>query len=394
MDGPAGRKRTGAPTRKARGTRLLSAPAAAPDTDLYALLLEMSGEPALLHSAGRILVANEAAALLLGLPSAGALVGRPVADFLPPSLSGQAGSLLAAYPKRRSVVASLTRADGDRVDAWIGERACVYRGEPATQVVVRTQPVGGEPNAGAPDMLTDLPNRRQFKAHLQAAIDRAIRNRHQVWVLYVDFDRFAVVNASHGHASGDRVLAEAAQRLQACVRKTDLVASPGGDEFLIALEGTTDLEGARIVAGRALESLARPFQVGAAAIEATACIGISVAPADGTTPDVLLQNVDVAMWQAKSGSRNRFEVYSPQLSDEHRRSALARADTERKLASLTPREQEVLEHLVAGEANKMIAWELGASMRTIEHHRARIMSKLQAGSLPELVRMVLGRRDA
>lgn len=393
MDGPAGRARAGTPKRKARGTRSLSAPAAAPDTDLYALLLEMSGEAALLHSAGRILVANEAAALLLGLPSAGALVGRPVADFLPPALSGQAGSLLAAYPKRRSVVASLTRADGDRVDAWIGERACVYRGEPATQVVVRTQPVG-DPTGGAQDVLTDLPNRRQFKAHLQSAIDRAIRNRHQVWVLYVDFDRFAVLNAAHGHASGDRVLAEAAQRLQACVRKTDLVASPGGDEFLIALEGTTDLEGARIVAGRALESLARPFQVGAAAIEATACIGITVAPGDGTSPDVLLQNVDVAMWQAKSGSRNRYELYSPQMSDEHRRSALARADIERKLSSLTPREQEVLEHLVAGEANKMIAWELGASMRTIEHHRARIMSKMQAGSLPELVRMVLGRRDA
>jgi two-component system response regulator FixJ len=81
------------------------------------------------------------------------------------------------------------------------------------------------------------------------------------------------------------------------------------------------------------------------------------------------------------------------MDDQHRRSTLVRAETEKNLSSLTRREQEVLEHLIAGQANKMIAYELGTSMRTIEHHRAKIMTKMSAGSLPELVRMVLGRRD-
>lgn len=367
-------------------------PPPAEESDLYALLLEMSGEAVILHGQGRILLANEAASLLFGYPSPAALVGSAVEDLFADTAGAAAAPQLAAYPKRRSIATRLRRADGSEVDASLGARACLYHGIAATQVVVRIAPARVVPDAGA-DMLTDLPNRRQFRAHLQAAIDRAIRNRHQVWVLYVDLDRFAMVNTRHGHRAGDMVLAEAAVRLQACVRKTDLVASPGGDEFLIALEGTTDLEGARVVASRALEAMARPFLVDGAPVSTSACIGITAAPGDGSNPDLLLQNVDVALWQAKSGSRNRFEFFSAQMDAEHRRSTQVRADTERKLANLTPREQEVLEHLVSGEANKMIAYELGASMRTIEHHRARIMSKMEAGSLPELVRMVLGRRD-
>ena len=362
--------------------------------ELYGLLLEMSGEAVLLHSGQRVELANEAAALLFGAESALGLVGRLPAELLP-SPSASPGA--AAHPNRRSAPARVRRLDGQEVDVQLLQRRCEFDGQRLVQVVVRSTAPGlaapADPGAGGSDLLTELPNRRQFRAYLQPAIDRAVRNRHQLWILYVDFDRFGAVNALHGHAVGDRVLQEAASRLHRCVRKTDYVASPGGDEFLIALEGTADLEGAKVVAQRALEALAQPFSIDGKPVSLTACIGITHAPGDGSTPDVLLQNADVAMWQAKAGSSNRLEFYSEAMDAQHRRSARVRAETDQRLASLTPKETEVLEHLVAGEANKMIAYQLGSSMRTVEHHRARIMDKMQAGSLPELVRMVLGRRD-
>ena len=364
------------------------------EPDLYGLLLEMSGEAVLLHAGDRIERANEAAALLLGAGSAEELLGLHPGEVLPaPPPAERKGD---AYPRRRSVATTVRRLDGSEVAVQLSQRRCTWQGLPAVQVVVRsTAPglaPGPDPANAAADLLTDLPNRRQFRVHVQHAIDRAIRNRHLLWVLYVDFDRFNAVNALHGAAIGDRVLREAGVRVQRCVRKTDYVASPGGDEFLVALEGTADEAGARIVAERVLGSLALPFDIEGERVELSACIGITHAPGDGTTPDMLLQNVDVAMWQAKS-NHNRLEFYSEAMDAQHRRSARVRAETEKRFAALTPKEHEVLEHLVAGEANKMIAYQLGSSMRTIEHHRARIMSKMQAGSLPELVRMALGRRE-
>lgn len=357
--------------------------------DLHALLMEMADEAVVVHEEGRIALANQSAALLLGAASPSELIGLETSRLFP-----AVGRTPKAYPRRRSTQRDVQRIDGVQQTVLWCERSCRYQGRPAVQAVFRAPTPAPATDALLPDQLTELPSRRQFRTLLQGAIDRAIRNRHLVWVLYVDLDRFAAVNAAHGHALGDRVLAEAAVRLQQCIRRTDFLASAGGDEFLIALEGTTDLEGARVVASRALQSLAQPFVIDGAEIRTGACIGISAGPADGAAPDTLLRNVDLALAWAKSTGRGRLEVYTAEMDDRQRRSALAREDTERKLASLTPREQEVLDRLVAGEANKMIAYMLGASMRTIEHHRARIMDKMAAGSLPELVRMMIGRNDA
>lgn len=370
------------------------APNTHPAGDPYRLLLEMTSEGVLVCIDERIVLANAAAELLFGAADEGALVGLASAMLLPDDPAAADKTTRTAYPKRRSVRRKLRRVDGSDFEAQVSERACVFDSRDALQVVVRPPPrVVDAGGVALVDPLTALPNRHQFDSRLQEAIDRATRSRQPVWVLYVDLDQFHRVNADHGHRVGDQVLQEAAARLHACVRKTDLVASAGGDEFLVALEGTANREGAAVVAARALQALAKPF----AAIDGlplTASIGITAFPDDGGDPDRLLRNADVALWQAKANNRNRFEFFSAEMDDSYRCSLQVRAAIDRKLGSLTPREREVLDRLVAGEANKLIAYELGASPRTIEQHRARIMEKLEAGSLAELVRMVIGRKTA
>jgi DNA-binding NarL/FixJ family response regulator len=124
----------------------------------------------------------------------------------------------------------------------------------------------------------------------------------------------------------------------------------------------------------------------------TVSIGITIFPLDGRDLDTLLRNADVAMHYAKERGRNNYQFYSPELDAHTRRDELRRAETERRLASLTPREREVLDLLISGKASKMIAYLLGTSSRTIDIHRARVMEKMGADSLPELVRMVLEHR--
>jgi diguanylate cyclase (GGDEF)-like protein len=163
------------------------------------------------------------------------------------------------------------------------------------------------------DDLTGLPNRRLLTDRLGHAIDVAKRENHEVALLYIDLDGFKLVNDSLGHAVGDLLLQQAADRLRARVRSSDTLARLGGDEFAIVLSGTQLGEQASVVAIALLEMLSPPFMVEDHEITISASIGVSIYPDHGATPVHLLQQADSAMYAAKRLGKNRIVLFSQEL---------------------------------------------------------------------------------
>jgi diguanylate cyclase (GGDEF)-like protein len=166
------------------------------------------------------------------------------------------------------------------------------------------------------DGLTGLPNRTLYEDRLARALAHARRNALAVAVMVVDLDRFKEVNDSLGHAAGDELLRQAAQRLRACVREEDTVARLGGDEFALLLPHGSGVDGGVRVARRMLEAFAAPIELGGAPVVVTPSIGISVFPDDGLTPAEIVAGADAAMYRAKERGRNTFEIFSPALRAE------------------------------------------------------------------------------
>jgi diguanylate cyclase (GGDEF)-like protein len=244
------------------------------------------------------------------------------------------------------------------------------------------------------DLLTDLPNRSQFVDRLTGALARAVRSKQMVGVLLLNLDRFKALNVELGHRDADRVLKTVGARLKDCTRASDTIARLGGDEFAAILESLDDRGGATIAAERVLAALREPMQIGNREVLVTATVGIAFAPLDADDIDILLHRADLALSHAKDHHRGTYRFYSPDLALLSERDRQRHAATMERIAHLTPREIEVLDILVAGNANKMIAYMLGTSIRTIENHRAKIMRKMKSHSLPELVQMVLEVRGA
>jgi len=167
------------------------------------------------------------------------------------------------------------------------------------------------------DSLTNLPNRALFSDRLQHAISEAVRNRTRLALLFLDLDNFKAVNDTCGHSVGDILLQEAAQRLQACVRKSDTVGRIGGDEFVILLPGIDDDAYALTVAEKIRHSLSQPFDPeGCRSRVISASIGVAVYPEHGSNEIELIRNADDALYQAKDSGRNGVRLFHPAKTPE------------------------------------------------------------------------------
>jgi len=164
------------------------------------------------------------------------------------------------------------------------------------------------------DSLTGLFNRYNLEIRLSQALLSTRRENQFLAVLFIDLDRFKVINDTLGHHTGDLLLVEVARRLRACVRESDIVARQGGDEFVVVLNGLTTPGEASPVAGKILRSLAEPYDIDSDRLHSSPSIGIAIFPQDGDDAVTLMKHADAAMYHAKEKGRNNLQYFTAALN--------------------------------------------------------------------------------
>jgi diguanylate cyclase (GGDEF)-like protein len=164
------------------------------------------------------------------------------------------------------------------------------------------------------DSLTDLPNREMFNELLRHAIEAAGRYQRRFAVLFIDLDRFKIINDSLGHDAGDALLVEIAGRLRNALRSSDIVARLGGDEFVVILEETAHSDDVGCIARNLLTVLSQPLQLSGHECNTTASIGIAMYPSDGSDVQTLTKNADIAMYLAKEDGKNGFRFFTNKVT--------------------------------------------------------------------------------
>lgn len=166
------------------------------------------------------------------------------------------------------------------------------------------------------DQLTDLPNRSLFKTYLRNVLERTKRDEnYQFAVLFIDLDRFKVINDSLGHMIGDQLLKAVAQRINECIRPQDIIARFGGDEYAIFLENIRGSNDAIRVANRIQKALMAPFDLSGFEVFITASIGISLSSTGYSREDDIIRDADSAMYRAKGHGRANYEIFDSEMHD-------------------------------------------------------------------------------
>lgn len=190
------------------------------------------------------------------------------------------------------------------------------------------------------DALTDLPNRMLLRDRLSQTLARAKRNGRLVALLFLDLDRFKLINDTLGHDVGDRLLKGVADRLRRCIRESDTVARLGGDEFTVVLADLQDAKGAVRVAENILAALSEPFNLEGREVYTAASIGVVLYPTDADDADGLITHADTAMYRAKQQGGNCYQFFTAAMQAQVR----ARLETEHTLRDALARREFVLQY--------------------------------------------------
>lgn len=308
----------------------------------YRRLVELSPEGIAVHCEGKIAYLNAAGAKLMGANSPEELLGSSLFKFVHPDylelVTAQFQQVEAENKEMNLVEEKLIRLDGTVIDVEVAGIPATYQGKIATQVIIRdiTERKRAQQQLlhdAFHDILTGLPNRALFMERLGQAVGRSQQQQdYQYAVLFLDLDRFKVVNDSLGHLVGDQLLIAIAQRLQECVYPSDTVARLGGDEFTILLDSIKSFTEATDAADRIHRKFSSPFNLDGHEVFTTVSIGIVLSrsnveephPSEWqhkrcplyTNPEDLLRNADIAMYRAKAMGKARHEVFNLAMHDQ------------------------------------------------------------------------------
>ncbi len=286
--------------------------------DRYRGLVELSPDFIGVISGNVIVYINEAGCRLIGASSKEQLLGKPIINFVNKEATAEIyNTLLAADSdlagKRRFEVQA-KRLDGVLVDVEVSSMPIRYGGREAVQVIGRdiTERKKSEKTMeymAFYDTLTGLPNRNEIMRRLQGILNSG---KEKAAVLFLDLDRFKIINDTKGHSTGDLLLKKAGIRLEDTVGSLGLVARQGGDEFIILFEEKEkqQIEGA---ARAILEQFNKPFILEGEEFYITPSIGISLYPEHGTDQETLIKHADTAMYLAKERGKNNFQFYTSSL---------------------------------------------------------------------------------
>ena len=291
----------------------------------YRTLIETAPDTIALHRDGRLLYINPAGLRLLGVENVTDVVGRSVWEVLAPGVRESAEQRVAAVAAGEIVDATaeyvLRRRDGASRVVEASSVPVTYDGAPAIRTVLRDVSERRDleirlRHQAEHDPLTGLANRALFRSrveHALARLDRcaprdADRSAYDVAVLFIDLDDFKRVNDALGHAAGDALLVQVAERLLTATRGRDTVARLGGDEFAVLLEHLESPDDAGTVVTRVLEALDRDVPLAGRVVALSASVGVAHACV-GESADEVLRNADLAMYRAKSSGKRRAAVY-------------------------------------------------------------------------------------
>ncbi|MBV9928112.1 MAG: EAL domain-containing protein [Acidobacteria bacterium] len=304
----------------------------------YHRLVELSPDAILVHADGEVVFVNGAGVRLLRAETGEQIVGRHIKQFVRHDRQDGVGRrICGADGDAAFLEETLVRSDGTEVCVEAAAVPFVYKDRPAMQVVARDisrrkQMEEKLLHDAFHDALTGLPNRALFMDHLRLAVERAKRpkKKYLFAVLFLDLDRFKVINDSLGHTMGDQVLVAMAARIQKCLRHLDTVARFGGDEFAVLLDGVEDVNDTIRVAQRLQRELTTPINVGGHEVFTSVSIGIALSDTGYERPEDVVRDADTAMYRAKAAGKSRYEIFDTAMHS--RAVALLRLETDLRRA--------------------------------------------------------------